>query len=137
MNKRIHFTGALYDDQKTNSLRAYSHLYFHGHSSGGTNPSLLEAMASRCLIVAHDNMFNKTVLQEDAFYFSTADDIKCMIEQMTPECTREQMVARYLEKIKTRYNWEEIIGQYERFMLQCLYIHSNERNILSKEYSCE
>ncbi len=136
-NKCIHFTGAIYNDKITHSLRRYSKIYFHGHSSGGTNPSLLEAMASKCLIVAHDNIFNKAVLKQDAFYFSTAKNIKFMIEQKCPEHIRDQMVSRNLEKIRTSYNWEEIIGQYERFMLQCLYIHSNERNILSKGYSCE
>ncbi len=136
-DRRIRFTGALYDDQITHSLRTYSQLYFHGHSSGGTNPSLLEAMASRCLIAAHGNMFNRTVLQDDAFYFSNAEDVKCMITQPAPALLREQMVTRNLEKIRTRYNWGEIIGQYERFMMQCLYIHTHERNILSKAYSCE
>ena len=47
----------------------FEHMYFHGHSVGGTNPSLLEAMASEDLIAAHNNPFNKSVLHSDAFYF--------------------------------------------------------------------
>ncbi len=136
-DKRIQFTGTLYDDKITHSLRYYSTLYFHGHSSGGTNPSLLEAMASSCLIVAHDNVFNRIVLQEEAFYFSSAVEIKNRIEQNCPVPERNKMISRNLDKIKMNYNWGAITEQYERFMLQCLYLHSNERNILSNEYSCE
>src|SRR5690606_7456246 len=60
-NETIQFLGSLYDMTVLNNLRYYSNLYFHGHSVGGTNPSLLEAMASDCLIVAHNNVFNKSI----------------------------------------------------------------------------
>jgi glycosyltransferase involved in cell wall biosynthesis len=135
-DKRIHFTGALFDEKTTHSLRLYSKLYFHGHSSGGTNPSLLEAMASHCLIVAHNNPFNRSVLEEDALYFSTGSDIKFLIEQFKPGPLEEQMVSRNLEKIRTKYNWENVTGHYERFMLQCCYLHANE-NIPDKQYVYE
>lgn len=63
--------GGIYNLEHLNNLRYYSKLYFHGHSVGGTNPSLLEAMASQALIAAHNNDFNKGVLKENAFYFQT------------------------------------------------------------------
>ncbi|HEY8968338.1 MAG TPA: DUF1972 domain-containing protein, partial [Puia sp.] len=72
---RIIFTEGIYDNWKTHCLKSFCHLYFHGHSSGGTNPSLLEAMASEALIVAHDNPFNRQVLGGNALYFTDADDI--------------------------------------------------------------
>ncbi|MEQ3690773.1 MAG: DUF1972 domain-containing protein, partial [Flavobacterium sp.] len=53
-NKNIRFMGAIYNLEHLNNLRYFSKLYFHGHSVGGTNPSLLEAMASKALIVAHN-----------------------------------------------------------------------------------
>lgn len=56
-------------------MRYYSNLYFHGHTVGGTNPSLLEAMGSGALICAHDNIFNKAILKDDAFYFKNHKDI--------------------------------------------------------------
>jgi len=61
--EHIRFMGGLYDLPKLNDLRKYCKIYFHGHGVGGTNPSLLEAMASESLICAHDNEFNKSVLQ--------------------------------------------------------------------------
>ena len=72
----IRFVGAIYDINLLNNLRYFSKLYFHGHSVGGTNPSLLEAMASKALIAAHNNDFNKGVLQENALYFSSALEVK-------------------------------------------------------------
>ncbi|MNY38943.1 hypothetical protein D3C86_1736020 [compost metagenome] len=57
-------------------MRQYSAFYFHGHSVGGTNPSLLEAMASKCSIIAHDNVFNRSVLKENALFFATANALK-------------------------------------------------------------
>ena len=63
-----------------NNLRFFSNLYFHGHSVGGTNPSLLEAMASQALIAAHNNDFNKGVLKENAFYFSNASEVQTLLK---------------------------------------------------------
>ena len=50
--RSVRFIGGIYDFKKLNSIRKYSLAYFHGHSVGGTNPSLLEAMASGCFILA-------------------------------------------------------------------------------------
>src|SRR6266404_1982826 len=58
-NNNIRFQDAIYDKNILNNLRFFSKLYFHGHSVGGTNPSLLEAMACQSNIAAHNNLFNK------------------------------------------------------------------------------
>jgi glycosyltransferase involved in cell wall biosynthesis len=136
-DKRIHFTGALFDEKITHSLRRYAKLYFHGHSSGGTNPSLLEAMASCCPIIAHNNYFNRSVLGDDAFYFSCDSDIKLLIEQSQPGPLQEQMIGHNLEKIRVKYNWKTITDHYERFMLQCCYEHSRERDMAGKKWIYE
>lgn len=68
-NENIRFLGGIYNIEHLNNLRYFSNLYFHGHSVGGTNPSLLEAMASKALIIAHHNDFNKGILVKNAFYF--------------------------------------------------------------------
>lgn len=117
---RIQFTGSIFHPQKVHTLRTFSHLYFHGHSVGGTNPSLLEAMSSKALIAAHDNPFNKSVLQNDALYFSDASDVKRIIET-DQGCDREQMVSNNFCKIKDQFNWQTIISQYEDLMLKCCY----------------
>lgn len=133
---RIVFAGMIYDQQKTHSLKLFSRLYFHGHSTGGTNPSLLEAMASRALIAAHDNAFNRDTLGDDAYYFSGAADITGLITRVRHGEEEELMIAHNREKIRQRFNWDLIIAQYERFILQSLFIYNNERNILYRRYSC-
>lgn len=115
----IIFTGSLFDQQKLQSLRAFCSLYFHGHSVGGTNPSLLEAMASKSLIAAHDNPFNKVVLGEDAYYFSSAADVKNIIHTFSENKLNEQMIRHNLEKINQHYNWETVINQYDELILHC------------------
>ena len=61
--KNVRFVGGIYDFKKLDSVRHFSLAYFHGHSVGGTNPSLLEAMAAGCFVFAHDNIFNRAVLK--------------------------------------------------------------------------
>ncbi len=115
----IRFEGGIYDIEILNNLRHFSNLYFHGHTVGGTNPSLLEAMASQALIVAHDNVFNKSILGADAFYFNTADDIGTLINQVNKkECT--QRIKNNNRKITETYAWPVIIDQYERHFREVL-----------------
>ena len=75
--------GSIYNKQELNSLRFFCNLYFHGHSVGGTNPSLLEAMASNCLIVANNNIFNKSILGEDALYFNSFKEISNYLDTIS------------------------------------------------------
>jgi glycosyltransferase involved in cell wall biosynthesis len=79
-NPQIIFAGGIYDQAVLHSLKHHASLYLHGHSVGGTNPSLLEAMASEVIIAAHDNVFNKEVLSDNAYYFSTATAVKKLME---------------------------------------------------------
>lgn len=76
----IHFIGGVYDKQELNALRNGANLYFHGHSVGGTNPSLLEAMACECSIIAHDNPFNKGILGDNALFFNTAEELNELLQ---------------------------------------------------------
>lgn len=115
-DKRIIFTGAIYDSSLTHGLRHASAAYFHGHSVGGTNPSLLEAMADKTLIVSHDNPFNRAVLQEDAYYFKQAADIKKLIENGTLSGDRSYMVQNNFLKISRQYNWPAVTEQYHQLI---------------------
>lgn len=117
-DSRIQFPGAVYDQQILHSLRIFTSLYFHGHSVGGTNPSLLEAMASKALIAAHDNAFNRAILDDDACYFVTAEDITRIITTIS-KSENEKLICNNLQKIKNYYAWDTIIDQYEDYILQC------------------
>lgn len=116
-NKGVHFLGGIYDINIINNLRYYSHLYFHGHSVGGTNPSLLEAMGCSAFIIAHDNVFNKAVLGIDALYFANETQLAALIKSIGHKNTHDYMLQNNLEKIRTLYNWDRIVDQYESVML--------------------
>lgn len=129
---RIQFKGSIFDNAKVRSLQNNSYLYFHGHSVGGTNPSLLEAMASEALIAAHNNPFNKSVLHTDAFYFSNANEVKNIVETVRRMETEKTMVNNNLHKIKNQFNWETIVDQYEEFALECFYNFNYEKVIFNQ-----
>tara|TARA_X000000368_G_C22976868_1_gene688033 strand:- start:842 stop:1330 length:489 start_codon:yes stop_codon:yes gene_type:complete len=113
-DEKIIFVGFVSGINKLDSLRYFSNLYFHGHSVGGTNPSLLEAMASNALICAHDNVFNKTILEKDAFYFNDAEMISRLINKEV-KSLENHLVKSNVEKIKDLYTWNKIINDYELF----------------------
>jgi len=118
-NSNIRFVGAVYNLNNLNNLRFYSNLYFHGHSVGGTNPSLLEAMASKALIAAHNNDFNKGVLKENAYYFSDAHAVKNILENIK-KSDNLQFVENNFTTIKNDFNWEKINGQYLQLFEECI-----------------
>lgn len=114
----IKFLGALYNLQHLNNLRCFSNLYFHGHTVGGTNPSLLEAMASQAMILAHSNEFNKGILKENAFYFSNAEEVKDLILRIK-KIDNLHLIQNNLQAISKEFNWEKINGQYLRLFEEC------------------
>jgi Glycosyltransferase len=108
---QIRFLGGIYDINILNNLRYFSNLYFHGHSVGGTNPSLLEAMASQALICAHNNIFNRSILGTDAFYFETTEDIKIILLSIQKKNNYDKIEQNKL-KILELYSWNKIIDEY-------------------------
>lgn len=118
-NKNIKFIGGVYDINALNNLRHFSNLYFHGHTVGGTNPSLLEAMASSALICANDNEFNSTILGADAFYFSTVDDVARVMTNVS-HLDHKDKIKNNRKKITELYTWEKIINDYEQLFLNLL-----------------
>lgn len=108
----IRFIGGVYVSNELDDLRYFSHLYFHGHSVGGTNPSLLEAMGTQARIAAHNNPFNKAILQEDAFYFSSPEEVATVIESARDKANGEQWKSQNLNKVRADFNWPRIVEQY-------------------------
>ena len=128
--EKIKFLGPIFNLHKLNSLRFYSHFYFHGHSAGGTNPSLLEAMASYALIFAHHNVFNQAVLGEDAFYFVSAEEINQLLSRKIDRNDYSHFLKNNAIKIERDYSWNYIIDLLENF-LQFALEHSAKRKQLS------
>lgn len=114
----IRFTGGIYNLEHLNNLRYHSRLYFHGHSVGGTNPSLLEAMASKVLMIAHNNEFTKSILGKDAFYFDDKYDIKTLIDTINKNDHTDRIENNF-KKIEEKFQWELINKKYLDFLNDC------------------
>ncbi len=119
---RIKFLGSIYDKALLDSLRKNCLAYIHGHSVGGTNPSLLEAMASEAFIFSHENEFNHSVINENAFYFGSENDLKQLLLQAGElrNANAEKFISANLERIKSFYNWERILDENENFFQKIL-----------------
>ena len=115
--RNVEFVGGIYDFKKLDSVRHFSKAYFHGHSVGGTNPSLLEAMAAGCFIFAHDNIFNRAVLKENAFSYPSADKVTEYLNRIDTiaEGSKIQYTARNIEVIRNEYSWESLIDKHEKY----------------------
>lgn len=110
---KIHFRGWLSGQQQLAVLRKNARLYFHGHSVGGTNPSLLEAMASGAFIAAHNNVFNRYVLNNHALYFENQSQVTDLIENLDSYShLRKEFEEQNLSKIINIYNWDKITDEY-------------------------
>jgi glycosyltransferase involved in cell wall biosynthesis len=124
-DNRLLFVGGVYNKEEIDSLRYFSIGYFHGHSVGGTNPSLLEAMATSCFIMAHDNPFNRAILEESACYFLRHENITNWVDFI--EINRKKAVEQYMEsnifKIKNLYSWKKIVNDHEALFKNILNIN--------------
>ncbi|HZZ40432.1 MAG TPA: DUF1972 domain-containing protein [Acidobacteriaceae bacterium] len=116
---RIRLIGTIYDVPALTALRCYAFAYLHGHSVGGTNPSLLEAMGCGNLVLAHDNPFNREVLGEEGLYFSTVEQLAATIDSVEGRgegLDRLRSGAR--ERARTRYQWTDVIERYGDLLRQ-------------------
>ncbi|AHF14211.1 DUF1972 domain-containing protein [Niabella soli] len=126
--KMVHFVGGIYKKEVLDALRKNALAYFHGHSVGGTNPSLLEAMAAGSFIAAHNNDFNRGVLEANALYFSDSDQVTTIINEV--ERLRNESFASFsrsnLDIISNKYSWEHIIQQYIDLFNKIYYANSRQ-----------
>jgi len=115
----IRFLGGIYDKALLDVLRQHAALYCHGHSVGGTNPSLLEAMACGARIAAHENAFNRSVTGEGAAYFASAQDVASLLAGGA-QGDWHVMAERNRERIRADYTWASIVDQYEQLFQHVL-----------------
>lgn len=119
-DSRIRFIKATYKKESISNLRYFSHIFFHGHSVGGTNPSLLEAMGCSSMICAHDNPFNREVLGDDAAYFLDVNDVANAADLLERNDTQIQKIKNNLSKLNSPYNWDVVAEQYEVVFQQAI-----------------
>ena len=113
----VKFVGGIYDFKKLDSVRHFSRAYFHGHSVGGTNPSLLEAMAAGCFVLAHDNIFNRAVLKNNALYYPSAEKVTEYLNNMDSiaDKYKKAYTSANTEVIRNEYSWEHLVDEHEKY----------------------
>jgi glycosyltransferase involved in cell wall biosynthesis len=110
---RIRMLGTIYDGSKLEALRVHAFGYMHGHSVGGTNPSLLEAMGCGSLVFAHDNAFNRETLGNSGLFFSNAQGLTEKIEAAEAgDHDLNLLRERAKHRARTQYQWRDIIDRY-------------------------
>jgi glycosyltransferase involved in cell wall biosynthesis len=116
-HNNIVFLGSIYNKQHLDSLRHNSKCYVHGHSVGGTNPALLEAMAAGAFIFAHGNIFNKDVLNDDAYFFESVDELQDMFLNFNElSLNKKRMIESNKGKIQGRFSFSNIIKEYDQLI---------------------
>jgi rhamnosyltransferase len=110
----VHFLGAIYDSEILWMLRQHCVAYIHGHSVGGTNPSLLEAMISKNLILAHDNPFNREVCGRFAHYFSTSTDVSNLVASTEQNPEGASWLPWNAHERTAAYSWEHVAEEYHK-----------------------
>jgi glycosyltransferase involved in cell wall biosynthesis len=112
----IHWLGQVADDARLNSLWQHAGAYFHGHSVGGTNPALVQAMALGAPIVARDTVFTREVLGDGAgrFVQPRADVIASELRQvLSSPSLQESMSAAATQRAAEHYTWAGVCAAYE------------------------
>ena len=115
------FAGAIYDPQTVQALRYYGTAYLHGHTVGGTNPSLVEAMAAGNPVIAHDNKYNRWVVGDGALYFDTVDSADAHISNLLEDADlRRKLSAAAQRRYLDEFTWDRVAGQYEQLLSRFL-----------------
>ncbi len=105
--------GAIYEPEMVQSLRVHARAYLHGHTVGGTNPSLVEALWAGNAVIAHDNPFNRGTAGDGQFYFTDGDSCAAAIERVL---TDEGAVAAARAAARAqaeRFRWDDVLAAYE------------------------
>lgn len=116
-DERIKFVGTVYDTPLLKQIRENAYGYIHGHEVGGTNPSLLEALATTKLNLLLDVGFNKEVAKQGAMYWNKEEgnlsDLINSLENISEE-EKEKYGTIAKRRIEEEYNWNKIVTKYEK-----------------------
>ena len=112
---RVKFVGTVYDQELLKYIRENAFAYFHGHEVGGTNPSLLEALASTKLNLLLDVGFNREVGEQSAIYWKK-DELSQVIEKVEQFDAKmiDELDRQSNQRIADAFTWEKIVTDYEK-----------------------
>jgi glycosyltransferase involved in cell wall biosynthesis len=107
----------IYNPSILNQIRSNCFVYVHGHSAGGTNPSLVEAMFVGLPVIAYDISYNRETTYNKSLYFKTANELSAIMNNIN-----EQELVAVSNKLKDvsnhNYKWEKIANEYYNILMQ-------------------
>lgn len=118
-NEDVIFLGAIYDHEKVSTLRYYCRYYVHGHTVGGTNPSLVEALGAGSAVIANDNAFNRWVTGNNALYFKDVDNLMHIFSNVCDdEIELADLKKSSIKQFNDAFNWDIILHKYEKLLIE-------------------
>lgn len=113
-DERIRLLGGVYDQDLLDALYFHAHTYLHGHSVGGTNPSLLRAMGAGTATIAYDVGFNRETLDEQAWFFADADEVRAHFDALASEPSQTAVFGeRARQRAASAFRWDRVADEYE------------------------
>jgi len=118
----VHALGHISDDRRLLSLWQHAGVYFHGHSVGGTNPTLVQAMATATPIVARDTVYNREVLGEGAHLCAPTPEAitEAVCQLMEDESAQREASQSALDRSRSTYTWPIVNGAYAEALRRLL-----------------
>ncbi|MCZ2810485.1 DUF1972 domain-containing protein [Modestobacter sp. VKM Ac-2979] len=110
---RVRFLGGVWDQELLDQLYVHCATYLHGHSVGGTNPSLLRALGAGAATIAYDVSFNREVLESSGRYFRTPDDVTSALHEAEREPEKLRRRGKRARLLAARYDWDHVASRYE------------------------
>lgn len=115
-DERVRMIGGVWDQTLLDQLYANATSYLHGHSVGGTNPSLLRAAGAGAFVIAYDVPFNRDVVGNHAEYFRTEADVAHQVETVEAHPGSSRQRGHALQTDIRRYSWDTVADQYEQLI---------------------
>ncbi len=115
------FPGPIFAPDRINALRFHSALYLHGHTVGGTNPSLVEAMSAGNPVIAHDNVYNRWVSGDQNAFFRDESHLASVLGSvLTDDSRRHEMGRGSRRRFQEEFTWTRIGDQYEEALITAM-----------------
>ena len=127
---RIRFTGGIYDQALLDQLYANARTYIHGHSVGGTNPSLLRAMGAGAPVLAYDVEFNREVTAGEAFFWANAPELTAVLDDIAAghfDPRLDELAEASRRRVAEAYRWDDVTDQYEALIARLAQTRQRQR----------
>ena len=107
------------DRELLDALDHHASTYLHGHSVGGTNPSLLRAMGAGTAVIAFDVVFNREVLDEQGWYFRTPGEVAAAVDAAEADAAAVAAAsASARRRAADAFSWDDVAATYEDLALR-------------------